>query len=1199
MSQNYSLVPIRIEGLFLTTSKQVSAPLADFSKLPWNNQLSDINSNNAFVSDGIINEPFSDLNLLLESGLHLHFIIPHFLGQAIPKNSGLKNAGSLPAAPNRWLVSKHVGATVEQWLIESDYIHDVNYAPKLACCCIPFNSSMPYRFMGRTTLLNESRNDGMNFKQINGKALTVAGYGDIRFSAFYPDCLGVFGFYDAGCTLSATTKYTILGWNNDVEDDLLFQSLTTLFQKDSSIDIQQINNQIQNLYGFNLDTNNLTPNGIPRTLFYGEFIPDSISTNSPVYASTFSPPTKLKIALANTSTEALSAFVASEHASGDTKLKQSIEEQLESALMVSKLSHLKQDVGAKFLESRHEKGFRSSPSGKLWKIATRNNSESQTEAKDIPSAICLLLDNLNTAQALFDKGLHEIASLQEQLYADWNKYMHARYPNTDERGQHLDGDEVMFFIENFLLTELNTKVNSVGQVIYDDTTGNIKPANSGANDLANALCSQWQTLNSALSTENELRTSANQDQLLLIQSSAPSYWEAHSPVIMISGMEAENDNSSELGSQTTTIKLLTSNQTLDATSIATQNTGDILSQCIGTNSFALSAQKWNPFRMDWEVCLYNTHLHNGYGSIDPLALKNNFHLDSYGPDFKKNDNYKEGKLSVFSGNVILSPHSTRALLNSIIDCINVYFKQNNISYTDNNTIQTFLNAANWSAAYAQLVVPSNFSGISINTDFSQNPIYTLWTAYQSVVNQNVLSQTISGFNEALIMKKKVPQLPIAEPIGFDYSKIFTEKVRNAVGSNRKSSPITAFDFNPIRSGKMSINRLLLIDNFGLSQKIDPSSTETISSETLSDSSGEVFLKPRLAQPARLNFRWLSANGNMQMNSHPESTPICGWLMADYLNSSINVYDTDGNALGYIDKNASWKLPPWVNETLTGLSNITNLYLQRVVQQMCRNNNYFSDMLITLQSSQNNISPSSSHIFDSKAMLIGKPIAVVRTQVSLEVKGLPAIDQSLTSFLGDINSATKLTTWNSSVRNTDNWTSIQLPLRLGEHLQLNDGLLGYWQEDNNGNLLTPYIAPQVSASDVSDQDINAFDGTQFQTQYLTINNAVVSYTMLVDPLGVIHASTGILPVKSISIPPEYYLSALQKLSMWFKTSPVLQASNEVGTDIILTLPSIPDYSWQWWDNYFNIQNIKESNNTVTNNKAMLRDGWLKLTPDPKN
>ncbi|MBV7335392.1 hypothetical protein KFU94_45565 [Chloroflexi bacterium TSY] len=67
-------------------------------------------------------------------------------------------------------------------------------------------------------------------------------------------------------------------------------------------------------------------------------------------------------------------------------------------------------------------------------------------------------------------------------------------------------------------------------------------------------------------------------------------------------------------------------------------------------------------------------------------------------------------------------------------------------------------------------------------------------------------------------------------------------------------------------------------------------------------------------------------------------------------------------------------------------------------------------------------------------------------------------------------------------------------------------------------------------------------------------------MLADPRGVVHATTGILPTVSVSIPPDQYTNALRAIEVTFPTAPLLTNPNR----ICIPLPDEPGDQWAWLD-----------------------------------
>ncbi|MEP6363682.1 MAG: hypothetical protein ABJ287_14925, partial [Balneola sp.] len=913
----YLNIPIRIEGVFLDSPQQVTSPLADFSKLPWNDGTQDFNFSQPFVGDGIVHQPFGSQNLMLGKGLHLHFIIPHFLGQHVPKVPGLAdtqqlpNVGKLPAAPNRWLITRtDKDGTKKQWIIDSDFIHmDESYVPQEPTCIIPFPKGRPFRYMGLKTTQGQSnltlenlaapntRQTGSYFKQLNNnQGLSVIGFGDINFSAFYPNCLGVFGFYDPDVDSSKKPTYKIQGINYHLEDDLLHQFIPKLFktgeqqtQKDSNFQFD-IKTALKNSLKLQLDNStSIQSSDTIQSVFTGSFNFDIKTTPEP-------DTTKFQIAVGNNSTEALSSLLATNMSQGssDPDLKKIIEEQLESVLLFSKLDHLTADTGPKFLEARHEKGFRKSTSGAVWKIVStsdkKNKSLSESEVDEINPNYITKLNELNALKHQYDKNRDELRHLREQLYLDWYKYMLAAYPPLEGRGQFPDPDHIRYFIETYSFPEIDKLIVETGELkISNKSNGftpsfvNPKPDPNKHSDptklpdpLAKQISDSWTELNNLLQSSN---SSSSTTTLSLALDNGKEYWEPTDPCVLISGLPdiSQNDVYNENGCLT----------------IGVNSMG---------NTFSMSTQEWTPFILDWEVHLKNSTFLKPGKPIAPEGMKNTFNLDQLGPDFIESEG--SGKLSVFSGSVMMSQHAKGSMLKHIEEFFESIFKQNKIEFKDkpkpkkNSTTSTNVKPKKftlddlWSDSYENVntalgtVTDASDDIItqftSSNTKNIPTAVETAWQAYKKVDSYELIAQTLNGFNEACVMKHKTAQLPIREPIGFEDSKEFTNLVDQYVNHHQTVSPIIAFDFNPIRSGNMTLNRLRLTDNFGLSHEV-PISNPSIA-EPLFENNTTAALKPRLTQSARLNFDWIPRN------VISSESPICGWLMANYWDNSISVFD---------------------------------------------------------------------------------------------------------------------------------------------------------------------------------------------------------------------------------------------------------------------------------------------------------------------
>jgi len=423
------------------------------------------------------------------------------------------------------------------------------------------------------------------------------------------------------------------------------------------------------------------------------------------------------------------------------------------------------------------------------------------------------------------------------------------------------------------------------------------------------------------------------------------------------------------------------------------------------------------------------------------------------------------------------------------------------------------------------------------------------------VPENLVAMTLGGFHDHLLMLRPEPQIDIADPIGVPSQRDFTGLVRGAVGDFHPASPLPDSPFHPIRSGDLVFERLRMIDRYGRTNTWQPTTIRT-GKAMRPDGSGSfdrAVLPVRFAQPARLNFRWLSAaDGDIETNAHPATSPVCGWLVPNALDGSVLVYARSGDLLGSVVHGGVWTPAPADAAAPRTWTDITDDAVQNVVRWMTMpaTADAIGDFLEALSATLDQIDPQDAARHQARALLIGRPIAIVRARLELVLMSPAATDQSMEALLARIAGAP------ADTRGIGN---VQVPVRLGELKQLNDGLCGYWVEAaalfRNDTFYTPHglgaSAPESRIVSLGD------DPFQFPLR-LTAEGTEETVTMLVDPRGVVHATCGVLPSKSIAIPPDLWAAQAAALRATFQTMPVLTDPNEVE----IPLPAEPGYSWSW-------------------------------------
>ncbi|ASU33544.1 hypothetical protein [Mucilaginibacter xinganensis] len=515
-------------------------------------------------------------------------------------------------------------------------------------------------------------------------------------------------------------------------------------------------------------------------------------------------------------------------------------------------------------------------------------------------------------------------------------------------------------------------------------------------------------------------------------------------------------------------------------------------------------------------------------------------------------------------------------------------------------------------------------------------------------NRKILSQGLSSFNINQILATFIPQIAVENLVAGAKDSI-TSKVAAAAKATLNDNwyddafsslePISSQlkaqgNFGPLRAGFMDIISIELVDVFG--QRMDltsgnvPGMLSCITSYAMSPqvtdtaNQGKIYLAPRIETPTRLWFKWLSAQHNslvpgvtadfVEMNSHPSTSPVCGWVIPNHLDNDLFFYDFNGTAIGTFGIEHV-NNPVTVYRTRAGnLANPTNSLAadigepgsptvnEHLANYMWYINSqpaaFLEDMMTAIQNAANFISPSNFAQDVSLSVLIGSPLALTRSIIGMETLGnllpLSQADTGASSpFPQDVNNAR----YNYTDRmpySSANLGSVQFPVRLGDLANLDDGLVGFLFEGTGSN---PYSGQSFYTPAAKSGWTNGVEQPTATTLQLTLNETPVSITMLIDPRAAVHATTGVLGVSELGIPADQYASIMNNLAVNFTTRPMLQMSS----GLVVPLPAENGYSWSW---------ITPGASAVTPlaanaaNQApaygyspqRLLEGWLALNPD---
>ncbi|GLY99560.1 hypothetical protein [Actinoplanes sp. NBRC 103695] len=359
----------------------------------------------------------------------------------------------------------------------------------------------------------------------------------------------------------------------------------------------------------------------------------------------------------------------------------------------------------------------------------------------------------------------------------------------------------------------------------------------------------------------------------------------------------------------------------------------------------------------------------------------------------------------------------------------------------------------------------------------------------------------------------------------------------------------------VRAGALTVERVRVVDAFARSLVlIDKGApAPALAAGLRGEPDGPAVLRPRITRPARLLLRLTEAGDDQrtvvvdQSPGTPAAGPIAGWLLPDHADAALELFDPDGAPLGQLAHEpltgaVTWEAEPGgtaaiggrPEETLSGprlrhLNGLARALLDRDVAERAalpaghvRSDTPLEALLRVIDTTAATIAPAGST--EHVAQLVGRPVAVVRASLRLEVRPEPAIGGAAEAF----------------------------PVRLGALTRLDDGLLGYFVDDDYARFFPVHdsVAGLAVDSGPHHGDLAAAGSAPAGTRplvsgWLSADPVVwlrpgrtVMLTLLQDPAGKVHATCGVLPRKEISLVRDWIAVPLARLVPTLRVGPVL-------------------------------------------------------------
>jgi hypothetical protein len=377
-----------------------------------------------------------------------------------------------------------------------------------------------------------------------------------------------------------------------------------------------------------------------------------------------------------------------------------------------------------------------------------------------------------------------------------------------------------------------------------------------------------------------------------------------------------------------------------------------------------------------------------------------------------------------------------------------------------------------------------------------------------------------------------------------------------------------------RCGAMQLNKLSLVDVFGVARNWDASGRVAPSPAP----PPPLTLAPRLPYWSRLNFRLQSAADSSKAAT-AYSPAVCGILLPDFVDHSLEVFDGAGNGIGQLTcdaprfgggpgagaatLNVKFQQYPWVSgnplDPQSPLGSLVNsLAAQKIdIPANAPANQWYETgltaMLRIIDTVRATLDPSKKTA-DHKVALVGEPILVMVGQLGLDATA--------------VADPAAVTTGPPPLAAPPSMPSVSV--RIGDLARPDDGVFGLFLPDAvpAKGRFAPVSQSAAQNAILNGLTIPAGGKTTQPAAHPFVNGqtAVVQVSagaprnviMLTDIRGSLYATCGVLPRKKITVPKSSLDAALKNMEPVFTAGPILTSGAGTSVKPYLPPPNITGY-----------------------------------------
>jgi hypothetical protein len=545
---------------------------------------------------------------------------------------------------------------------------------------------------------------------------------------------------------------------------------------------------------------------------------------------------------------------------------------------------------------------------------------------------------------------------------------------------------------------------------------------------------------------------------------------------------------------------------------------------------------------------------------------------------------------------------------------------------------------------------AQFATFEDDPDYADLPLYIrqdLERVAALIGSVDMLTQSLTGFSKALSTRLQT-MMQLVELNGVTQEQIAAVgdgpwTFQPNVGSVESGPPTPGetdpnLPFFPVRAGHIQLIKVWVVDSFGQilvgqDPRREPAPIQMIVNTSMqtqgAGNEAVAQLPPRIVQDSRAEVRLISASDDSQIaNSSLATTPICGFVMVNYLDQSLMVFDAAGQNQGSIltiardtagggpGSGLRWEEVPGSSAPLGAGPSLGNAHLQGFVTTLISRgmtgDTSFGDLLDIIDATVYRLGAAGSTDNNGNlSVLMGQPIAVVRARLEFDLRGDPDYYQwwSATGqyYVDDSGGSPAYKALPTPIN------SLPLGFRIGDLGYQENGVVGYFVDDAYSTIYSAHAyTPTSGVTSLLRSSPGAQIGADSIQASATPKSGYVStdhliemapgaaptyVTILMAPSFQIPMIAGAQPAQLLALPPGATGPALNAMTATFRIGPVLLDPSTVR----MPLPSQVRGKWGWaartdvttWTSSDTVVRQDDSI-TLSDLPPTLSEGWLTLS-----